>query len=81
MENVNDTENKAFHLAGKPTTVSTLLASYPPLFIGARGKEDTVEENIKWKTRRVCLLHGEGFRWKNRCRRCRHLIAFQVRLN
>jgi len=80
MKNINDIEDKAF-LNGKQTNGSTQSVSYPPLFIDARGKEGKVEENIKWKTRRLCLLHGERFQWKNRCRRCRHLITFQVRLN
>ena len=80
MKNMQKIGNKAFQ-NGKQTNGSTQGVSSPTLFIDARGKENRIEKNIKWKTRRHCLLHGERFRWKNRCRRCRHLITFQVRLN
>ena len=80
MRNMQKIGNKAFQ-HGKQIKGSTLSVSRPPLFIDARGKENKIAENIKWKTRRLCLLHGERFRWKSRCGRCRHLIAFQVRLN
>ena len=79
MNNMQKIENKAFQ-NGKQINGSTQGVSYLPLFIDARGKKGKIEENIKWKTRRTCLLHGERFRWKNRCRHCRHLITFQVRL-
>ena len=80
MKNIPKIENKTFP-NGEQTKGDTLSVPCPPLFIDAGGKENTIEKNIKWKTRRLCLLHGERFRWKNRCRRCRHLITFQVRLN
>jgi hypothetical protein len=66
---------------GEQTNGSTQSVSCSPLFIGARGKEDRIDENIGWKTRRLCLLHGERFLWKNRCRHCNYLIAFQARLS
>jgi len=80
MRNISEIENKAF-LLGKQPDGSTNSVSCPPLFIDARGKEDKIDENVEWKTRRVCLRHGEKFWWKNRCRRCHYLITFQVRLN
>lgn len=81
MKTIQKSENKAFLLDRKPTTGSTQSVSYSPLFIVARGKERKIEENIKWKTRRVCLRYGERFRWKDRCGHCRYLISFQVRVN
>ena len=80
MKNMKEIENKAFP-KGEQTNGNTPSVPRPPLFIDARGKENKIKKNIKWKTRRHCLLHGERFRWKNRCRRCRYLISFQVRLN
>jgi len=80
MKSIEEIGNKAF-LNGKQPNGSTGSVSSPPLFIGTRGREETVEEKVKWKTRRVCLRYGERFQWKNRCGRCRYLITFQVRLN
>jgi len=79
MSNVDEIGNKAFPNERQPNG-STRSVSRSSLSNDARGKEGKIEENTKWKTRRLCLLHGERFRWKNRCRRCRHLITFQVRL-
>lgn len=78
MKNMNNIENKAFS-SGKPETGNKKRVSYPPLSIGARGKENRIKKTAKWTTRRICLFHGEDFHWKGRCRRCRHLISFQMR--
>jgi len=80
MKTIQESKNKAFPPKGEPLTRSALNASSPPLFIDAREKEE-VERESGWKRRSVCLLHGERFYWKRRCRRCRYLITFQMRLN
>jgi len=78
MKSMNNTKNKAF-LNGRQQNGSTMSVSGSPLFIDARGKENRIRETAKWITRKICLLHGESFHWKGRCKRCRHLISFQTR--
>lgn len=78
MKNMRKLENKAFYSEGKPLFGSTQRVSITPLFFGARGKENEIEEQAIWKTHRICLRHGEKFQWKNRCARCHYLIRFQA---
>lgn len=80
MKKSGHEENKVFPSDGKRPIGNMQSVSFPPLFIDARGKEKE-KKNIVWKTSRFCLRHGEEFCWKNRCRRCRHLITFQERSN
>lgn len=35
--------------------------------------------HVSWKTRSICLRHGESFHWKERCEICHYLIRFQER--
>jgi len=78
MKNMQKMGNKAFLPEGEPLVGSTQCVSYTPLFVDIRGKEHRVE-GVEWKTRSLCLRHGQRFHWKDRCPRCRYLIRFQVR--
>lgn len=79
METSRRFESNAFRESGKHYNRNTLSVSENPLFIDASGKDSVDEGKPVWQTRKLCLLHGEIFRWKSRCARCHYMIRFQTR--
>jgi hypothetical protein len=69
MNTIRGIKNKDFDVNRKPRNEYAQSVSKPTR---------SNQRKMKWVTRRICLFHGERFHWKQRCRRCRRLITFQI---